>query len=115
MGNDVGIGGEDAVHIAPDPHFVRVETGADDGGRVVTAAPPQGGRHTALSGCDVPGDYWDHASLEQWSNLRLQSVSCRRHQRYGFSKALVGHYQILGIDSLGARAALPQDGGQDAG
>ncbi len=113
LGNDVGISGENAVHVAPDPHLIGVQPCADDGGGVIAASTPQGGGHTLLGGSDVAGDDRDHAPLDQRLDLLSQPPARLIHQRRRRAEVVVGDDQLGRTDRLGAHTPISQHGGQD--
>ena len=82
-GNEARIGGEHAIHVGPDDHFVRCERTAQNGGGIIRAAAAQRGEHTFSRRADKSGDYRNYSLLQQRAKARFATFPRGRHQGFG--------------------------------
>ena len=70
-GNEARIGGEHAIHVGPDDHFVGCERTAQNRGGIIGAAAAERGEHTFSCGADKSGDYRNYSLLQQRAKARF--------------------------------------------
>ena len=98
VGNKTRVGGEHAIHIRPDNDFVRVESGAENGGGIIGAAAAERGEH-AFAGCaDESGHHGNNSLLQKRAQAGLGAFLRVVHQRLGAAMIGIGDDQFGGVD-----------------
>ena len=92
--NDPGVCCEDARNIGPDLDIFGIQSGSDQGGRVIGPSTPNGGRDPVDGGSDEPGRD-DHFSLPQpRRELLPNTVPGQLLQHGGLGEVVVGSDQV---------------------
>ena len=105
------VGREDAGNIGPDLHFVGIDRGAGEGGGVVGAAAPEGGRLTVGGKPDEAGHDDGEPLLDERQDSAGGGGTGFIAQRAGRAEAVVGGNHRVGPDVGGRGAARAEGGG----
>ena len=114
VADEVGVGGEDAVDIGPDPDLARVERVAEDTGGVIRRAAPEDRLHPLRRRADEAADDRDRPRRRSSGRReRFGARAGRRQVGVRLAEAVVGDDHPLAADDLRGEALLAQGPGQD--
>ena len=104
FGADVRVGGHHAIDVGPYFDALGIQTGSDDGGGIVRAAPADRGGDSGFGGADETSHHRHTAGIDQRLHLGPQAFVGFFKQGSGFGMGAVGHQAVARIEMCGGHA-----------